>query len=170
MVYVIGHLGYMLVPGFGPYHHLAGQFEHDIQGGLFWKLVVATVEGAGAQKDIFPSLHTAAPTFFAIFSFMHRRTLPFRYTWPVVGFFATQIILATMFLRWHWLIDVVAGFTLATTAAFVSRKVVDWEWTRRARLGLPPALDALRWPGSSATDAHAASGARAENREENFPV
>jgi hypothetical protein len=160
MVYVFGHIGYMLVPGFGPYHHLAGQFEHDIEGGLFWKLVVATVEGAGAQKDIFPSLHTAAPTFFAIFSFMHRRTMPFRYTWPVITFFASQIILATMFLRWHWLIDVVAGLTLATTAAFVSRKVIDWEWSRRARLGLPPVFEARSWPGSR----------NAENTEEKSAV
>lgn len=160
MVYVLGHIGYMLVPGFGPYHHLAGQFEHPIQGGLFWKLVIATVEGAGAQKDIFPSLHTAAPTFFAIFSFMHRRTNPFRYTWPVIAFFATQIILATMFLRWHWLIDVVAGFTLATTAAFVSRRVIDWEWTRRARLGLPPVFEALSWPKSD--EKSCADGASAD--------
>lgn len=146
MVYVFGHIGYMLVPGYGPYRHLAGQFEHPIEGGLFWRLVIATVEAGGAQKDIFPSLHTAAPTFFALFSFMHRRSLPFRYTWPVVGFFATQIILATMFLRWHWLIDVFAGLTLATTAAFASRKIVDWESKRRARLGLPPVFEALSWP------------------------
>jgi len=149
IVYAVGHLGYMVVPGWGPYHHLAGSFEHPIEGGLFWRLVKATVDGAGAQKDIFPSLHTAAPTFFAIFSFMHRRSLPFKYTWPVIGFFATQIIGATMFLRWHWLIDVIAGLTVATTAAFVSRAVVDWEWKRRARLGLPPVLAALPWPKSS---------------------
>jgi hypothetical protein len=163
-VYVFGHIGYMLVPGFGPYHHLAGQFEHSIDGGLFWKLVIATVEGAGAQKDIFPSLHTAAPTFFAIFSFMHRRTMPFRYTWPVMTFFASQIILATMFLRWHWLIDVVAGFTLATTAAFVSRKVIDWEWTRRARLGLPTVFQPLSWPRSAAEPNETSDQTLEENR------
>ena len=148
MVYVIGHFGYMLVPGFGPYHHLAGQFEHPIEGGLFWKLVIATVEGAGAQKDIFPSLHTAAPTFFAIFSFMHRRKMPFGYTWPVMTFFASQFILASMFLRWHWLIDVIAGLTVATIAAFGGRALIDWEWKRRARLGLPLVLEALSWPRS----------------------
>jgi hypothetical protein len=159
MVYAVGHIGYMLVPGFGPYHHLAGQFEHPIEGGLFWKLVVATVEGAGAQKDIFPSLHTAAPTFFAIFSFMHRRTNPFRYTWPVMTFFASQIILATMFLRWHWLIDVVVGFSVAATAAFVSRRIIGWEWKRRARLGLPQVFEALSWPASRTAE-------NAENIEE----
>lgn len=148
MVFAFGHIGYMLVPGYGPYRHLAGHFEHPIEGGLFWRLVLTTVEAGGAQKDIFPSLHTAAPTFFAIFSFMHRRSLPFRYTWPIVGFCATQIIGATMFLRWHWLIDVCAGLTLATTAAFASRAIVRWEWKRRARLGLPPIFQALSWPKS----------------------
>jgi hypothetical protein len=148
MVYVIGHIGYMIVPGYGPYRHLAGQFDNELQGGLFLRLVIATVDAGGAQKDIFPSLHTAAPTFFAIFSYMHRRSLPFRYTWPIVTFFATQIILATMFLRWHWLIDVIAGLVLATGAAFASRAIVSWEWKRRARVGLPPVLEPLVWPKS----------------------
>jgi membrane-associated phospholipid phosphatase len=64
----------------------------------------------------------------------------------VMTFFASQIILATMFLRWHWLIDVVAGFTIATSAAFISRRAIGWEWKRRARLGLPPVFEALSWP------------------------
>ena len=158
-VFCCGHLGYIVVPGYGPYRHLAGQFDHALDGGLFWRLVLATVEAGGAQKDIFPSLHTAAPTFFAVFSFIHRRSLPFRYTWPIVGFAATQIIVATMFLRWHWVVDVIAGFALATTAALVSERIVRWEWARRARLGLHPVFEALAWPAPPVVEAK--SGPRA---------
>ena len=113
-VVVVGHILYMLVPGWGPYHYLAGQFEHPLEGGLFWRLVQATVAAGGAQKDIFPSLHTALPTYFAIYSYMHRRAFPFRFTWPFMAFACSQIILATMFLRWHYLIDIFAGLTVAT--------------------------------------------------------
>lgn len=139
-VFCIGHLGYLVVPGYGPYHFLDGQFTNALEGGLFYRLQHATVEAGGSQKDIFPSLHTAVPTFFTIFSFMHRRDWPFRYTWPIVGFFATQIILATMFLRWHWMIDIFAGLALAISSALASRKIVDWEWKRRAERGLSPAF------------------------------
>ena len=101
-------------------------------------ITAATVQGGGAQKDIFPSLHTALPTYFAIFSFMHRRALPFKYTWPLLAFASSQIILATMFLRWHYLIDIFAGLALATLAALVSHRIVTWEAAHRARRGVTP--------------------------------
>jgi hypothetical protein len=146
-VFCTGHLLYMLVPGWGPYHHLAGQFEHPLEGGMFWRLVRATVDAGGSQKDIFPSLHTATPTYFAIYSYIHRRALPFRFTWPFMAFAATQIIVATMFLRWHYLIDIIAGITLATTAALLSYKIVGWEAARRQRRGLPATFTSLDWHG-----------------------
>jgi membrane-associated phospholipid phosphatase len=145
LVFCTGHLVYMLVPGWGPYHHLADRFQHPLEGGLFWHLVRATVDGAGAQKDIFPSLHTAGPTFFAIFSFMHRKSFPYRYTWPFVAFAATQIIIATMFLRWHYVVDIAAGLTLATTAALSSYKLVQWDTRRREERGAPSIFNVLEW-------------------------
>jgi hypothetical protein len=132
MVFCTGHLLYMLVPGWGPYHHLAGQFEHPLEGGLFWRLVRATVDAGGSQKDIFPSLHTATPTYFAIYSYMHRRVLPFRLTWPFMAFAATQIIGATMFLRWHYVIDVFAGAALAFVAWEAADVVARWYEARQA--------------------------------------
>jgi hypothetical protein len=147
MVFCTGHILYMIVPGWGPYHHLAGQFVHPLEGGLFWRLVRATVDAGGSQKDIFPSLHTAAPTYFAIYSFIHRRAFPFRFTWPFMAFAATQIILATMFLRWHYLIDILAGITVATTAALLSYRIVTAETARREKAGLRPIFTALDWRG-----------------------
>jgi hypothetical protein len=151
IVVCLGHVGYMLVPGWGPYHALAGRFEHPLVGGFFWNLVKATVDAGGAQKDIFPSLHTALPTYFAIFSFMHRDTKPFRYTWPVLAFAATQIIIATMFLRWHYLVDIVAGLSLATAAALLSHRIIVWETDRREKLGLPPIYTIVAWPWTTNT-------------------
>ena len=145
-VFCAGHLIYMIVPGWGPYRHMATQFTHPLEGGLFWNLVRTTVEAGGAQKDIFPSLHTAAPTFFAIFSFIHRKSFPYKYTWPFIAFAATQIIIATMFLRWHYLIDIFAGLTLATVAGVGSWKVIQWETTRRDKRGAPPIFRILRHP------------------------
>ena len=111
-----------------------------------------TVDAGGAQKDIFPSLHTAVPTFIAIFSFRHRRLVPFKYSWPVMAFVATQIIIATLFLRWHYLVDVVAGLTLATTAAFLGPHIADWEAARRERMSVQPAWMPLAFPWSKPSD------------------
>ena len=132
IVFCTGHLVYMLVPGYGPYQFLAGRFQHELHGGLFWSWVQATVHAGGAQKDIFPSLHTAAPTFFALYSFRHRDRAPYKYTWPVVAFCASQIICATMFLRWHYLVDIFAGITLACIATYGGEALVKLDDRRRA--------------------------------------
>ncbi|MDH5491142.1 MAG: phosphatase PAP2 family protein, partial [Myxococcales bacterium] len=127
VVAALGHITYTLVPGVGP--HATLDFE-PLAGGFWWGLVEATVSSAGAQYDIFPSLHTAFPTFFAIHSFANRDQKPFRYVWPIIAFFAANTILATMFLRWHWFIDVIAGLCLAALARAIGAAVARHEAPR----------------------------------------
>ena len=134
LVFCTGHLIYMLVPGYGPYRFLGGTFQHELTGGPFWHAVQATVSAGGAQKDIFPSLHTACPTYFALFSYRHRKVLPYKYTWVVTAFCATQIIIATMFLRWHYLIDIFAGISVAIFAVTAGEALVVQDARRRERL------------------------------------
>jgi len=138
IVVCLGHTGYILVPGFGPYRAMPEMFKHELPSGFWMDLVWSTVRSGGAMKDIFPSLHTAGPCFIAMFSFRNRDRLPFRFTWPLLTFFAANIICATMFLRWHYVIDVFAGFALATVAALVAPPVTRWEVSRRRVQGLQP--------------------------------
>jgi membrane-associated phospholipid phosphatase len=140
-VFVVGHTTYMLVPGYGPLRAIAGEFQHRLPQGLWLNVVMDTVAEGGALKDIFPSLHTAAPTFIALFSFRNRAVAPYRYTWALVLFFCVNIIVATMFLRWHWIVDVVAGLALAITAQTLGVVVTRFELQRRSRQGLEPT-----WP------------------------
>jgi len=114
LVTAVGHFLYTIVPGAGPYATIA--FDQPLQGGFWWNQVELTVATAGAQLDIFPSLHTAWPAYFTLHAFAYRDTQPFRWAWPVLGFVAVNIIIATMFLRWHWFIDVAAGLLLAVAA------------------------------------------------------
>ncbi len=152
IIVCIGHTGYILVPGFGPYRAMPEMFKNELPSGLWMDLVWSTVRSGGAMKDIFPSLHTAGPCFIAMLSFRNRDRLPFRYTWPLLSFFAANIIGATMFLRWHYVIDVFAGFTLATVAALVAPRVTRWEVTRRLAQNLTPLV-----PLFGAHDAQGAS-------------
>jgi hypothetical protein len=140
-MFCVGHTLYALVPGYGPYRAIADEFQHELPSGMWLNVVMEAVAEGGAQKDIFPSLHTCAPTFIALYSFRHRALAPYRYTWPLVLFFAANIIVATMFLRWHWLIDVVAGLALAVTSQVLSVVVTEHELVRRARERLMPT-----WP------------------------
>jgi len=129
VIVCLGHMGYTLVPGLGPYATL--HFDAPLQGGMWWHMVEETVTGAGAMMDIFPSLHTALPTYFALHAFGHRDHPMFKWTWPVFAFFAANIIIATMFLRWHYGIDVIFGLLLAVTA----RRVAVWVGEQEALRG-----------------------------------
>lgn len=142
LVYCGGQLGYILVPAYGPVKFLADSFHAPIQGGYFWNLVWEAVQAGSAMKDVFPSLHTAGPTWFALFAFTRARTDP-RWRIPaiVTAFFAGNIIISTMLLRWHYAIDVVAGLALSFTVAYVTPRLIRWETGWRKGQGLVHAWD-----------------------------
>ena len=142
LVFSIGQLGYLAVPGFGPIRHLAHQFAGPVNGGLFWGLVTRTVSAGSAMKDIFPSLHTAVPTWFTSFAATQARR-DRRWLVPaiVTGFFAANIVFSTVFLRWHYLVDVFAGLTLGLGAGWLAPRLAAAEDRWRRRLGLPGAWE-----------------------------
>ncbi|MCA9673110.1 MAG: phosphatase PAP2 family protein [Myxococcales bacterium] len=121
VVSALGHIGYTLVPALGPY--ATASFDTPLSGGLWWSIVQSTVSSAGAQLDVFPSLHTAFPTYFALHAIAHRRR-----TWPIELFAAGNIIVSTMFLRWHYAVDVVFGLALALVARGVAKVAAKREW------------------------------------------
>ena len=133
LVMAIGHTSYTLVPGEGPFAHFPGIFQHDLNvGGFWWGQVSKAVSAAGAQYDIFPSLHTAFPSFFALHAFRHRKTVPYKYSWPVNAFVAGNIVIATLFLRWHYGFDVIMGLCLAFSAQRLAIAAYRGESQRRS--------------------------------------
>ncbi|MEM8607351.1 MAG: phosphatase PAP2 family protein [Myxococcota bacterium] len=129
VIVAAGHVLYTAIPGMGPFSTL--HFEEPLHGGYWWRQVQITVATAGAKLDIFPSLHTAFPVYFANYAFAYRSDKAFRWAWPVLAFIAVNIVFATMFLRWHWFIDVVAGIVLAV----VARRVSVWVTHRERHRG-----------------------------------
>jgi membrane-associated phospholipid phosphatase len=144
-VFTLGQAVYFLLPGYGPYHHLAAQFQHPLPGGFWMDMVLNTVQSGGAMLDIFPSLHTAGPLYIALFSVKHRALRPFRYTWPVALFFSLNIIGATLYLRWHYVIDVLAGAALAFAWLGLAPRLIARDQQRRQREPTAPA-----WPAPGA--------------------
>ena len=136
LVFGIGQLGYVVVPGYGPYLHLSSSFAAPLDGGFFWRLVQGAVQAGGAMKDIFPSLHTAVPTWLTAYAVQRARHDPrWRVAALITGLFAGNIVVSTMFLRWHYGVDVIAGLSLAALAAAVAPRLARWEERRRARFG-----------------------------------
>lgn len=133
-----GWFGYILLPGFGPYVHYASRLE-PLDGGTFLAMS-GTAYSWGALRDIFPSLHTAVMTFITIHAF--RRWSVHRLYKPVALlylFWTLQIVIATVFLRWHYTIDLVAGLALASAWGFASDRLARrWAEFRKANGELDP--------------------------------
>jgi membrane-associated phospholipid phosphatase len=116
IVISVGHIGYTWVPGLGPHAWPALTFKHALAGGVWWGRVRDAVSAAGAQLDIFPSLHTGLSMTVGLHVLRYRRQQPFTLVWPITTFFVANIIVATVFLRWHYGVDLIAGALLAICA------------------------------------------------------
>jgi hypothetical protein len=107
-VYAGGLIGYALFPAAGPYVAMAGEFHRPLDGGWLTQIHQAIVLRGTNGVDVFPSLHCGVTSFLLFFD---RRHAPRRYRWllaPVV-----VLWLSTIYLRYHYFVDVVAGFALS---------------------------------------------------------
>lgn len=158
LVFAIGQLGYMAVPAFGPVSYLATSFHGPLRGGFFWSCVLNTVHAGGAMKDVFPSLHTAVPTWFALFAAHQAKTSKrWRIGAIVTAVFAANIVVSTMLLRWHYAIDVVAGLALAIFAGVVAPRAVAREAKFRRANGFPEVFGEGGYEGNTAAVAERAA-------------
>ncbi|MBX3191272.1 MAG: hypothetical protein KF819_30015 [Labilithrix sp.] len=63
----------------------------------------------------------------------------------LTGHTTSQIVIATMFLRWHYLVDILAGFALAVSGLLGARALAPAEARSRAAFGCSPVWESL-WP------------------------
>jgi membrane-associated phospholipid phosphatase len=116
-LYSIGFLGYLLVPASGPYLAFARLYGVPLTGGWLTRANAAFVDIGGNKVDVFPSLHCAASAFVLAFDFRHSRGRFWLFLVPVVGLW-----FSTVYLRFHYLVDLVAGFALAAVALRVTAR------------------------------------------------
>ncbi|MDD9942658.1 MAG: phosphatase PAP2 family protein [Myxococcales bacterium] len=143
IILATGHITYTLVPGVGPFAHIPGAFAEPLPGGLWWGVVQSLVATAGALLDIFPSLHTAYPALFMLHAIRFRRAFPYRRIWIVTTFVAANMIVSTVFLRWHYAVDVLAGLALAVAAQAIGIATLRRDSNRRGQ----PLFERLRPAG-----------------------
>lgn len=118
VLYALSFLGYLFVPARGPVVGMASAFATPLNGGHFHELVVSSVASTGGPHGAFPSLHLGASLMLCLFDL--RRGDPLRglvYVPLVAG-----IALATLVLRYHYLVDLLMAVILALTSLAVARR------------------------------------------------
>jgi membrane-associated phospholipid phosphatase len=116
-IYGLGFLGYSFVPAAGPCHALVEQYSVPLTGGWITGWNAAVVARGSNGVDVFPSLHCAVSCFLLFFDRRHRPWRYRLYLLPCVGLW-----FSTLYLRYHYLVDVICGFALAAFALWLANR------------------------------------------------
>jgi hypothetical protein len=139
-IYGIGFLGYSLLPAAGPFVYIADQFTKPLDGWWMTKWNAAIVSAGSNKVDVFPSLHCAITGFLLFFD---RRHHPWRFKLCLVP--VACLWFSTIYLRYHYFIDMLCGFALAAFALWLANR-----HPQEARCDIPlPPTPVAATPGST---------------------
>ncbi|QRP62301.1 phosphatase PAP2 family protein [Rhodanobacter sp. FDAARGOS 1247] len=118
LMYLVGFAGYLLVPAGGPYMAFPEVFPYPVHGGAMTALLAGVVKAGITGMDVFPSLHSGIGVyvlgFFALGGYRRIALL----LAPII----LALVVATLYLRYHYGIDVLCGIALAAAVlAFIQR-------------------------------------------------
>jgi len=136
--FFLSYTGYVLFPGVGPRFtlHDFATLDQELPG-LWVTQALRTAINAGesippgaadplalAQRDVFPSGHTQM-TLITLF-LAWKYSIKSRY---VITVFGTLLIISTVYLRYHYVIDLIGGAAFAALALSTAPALVRW-WDR----------------------------------------
>lgn len=136
ITFYLGFIGYILVPAVGPQVILKEHYVDPLVGRYFYwhaKQVVLTLQDF--PRDCFPSLHTAISSVTLFFLLRNWRQIPLRLLIaPIWTILTVSLWVSTVYLRYHWVVDVFAGWALAALAS-AGGIYLQRRWPRRRTRG-----------------------------------
>ena len=159
VVTFFGLIGYLLVPAIGPLYTLRDQYTVPLSVPLdVVNRQIDFMDYARIKRDVFPSLHVGISFVVWLYAYRNSRRLFWILT-PLV----LSLFVSTVYLRYHYLIDVIAGLVLAPLCFLLSNWLFKkwgeirmsiplpaWVAERASRWGwLHPAPTAGEKPGGS---------------------
>jgi len=120
--YYICYIAYILMPAVGPRFTLASMQQIPLNGGIITNTIVDILNALeGNKRDCFPSGHTQIVLVSLWFAFKYRRPLFWIYL-PVI----IALIISTVYLRYHYVIDLIAGIAAAGINILLGQ--ILWSW------------------------------------------
>ncbi len=110
-LYALGYVGYTLLPAVGPLEEMGAR-----TGGWLTNVGGSFIAQRTNGVDVFPSIHMAASLYLLLFDWRHRRGHFWWVLAPAIGLW-----ISTVYLRYHYGIDLVAGIALALGCLWLAR-------------------------------------------------
>ena len=112
---LMGITSYILMPAIGPQNFFAAQYTHDLQGHAISRGVDYIIWIGRVDYDCFPSLHVGIPFLLSLYLYSYRNKMFV----PALVYVAFMCC-ATIYLRYHYVVDVIASFVYAPAAFWLN--------------------------------------------------
>jgi membrane-associated phospholipid phosphatase len=112
---LLGIASYLLVPAIGPESFFADQYTRELNGHTVIHSADYIMRAGRVGYDCFPSLHVGIPLLLSFYLYNHRRKLFI----PALAYVALMCC-ATIYLRYHYVVDVMASFLYAPVAYWLN--------------------------------------------------
>jgi len=124
--FYLSYLGYILMPALGPRFTIDHLHNAELKGFLVAEPIQKCLNYLeGIKRDAFPSGHSAVALVILYLAYRFRKGF-FWISLPIV----LALIFSTVYCRYHYVVDVIAGFGLTISTIILGEWYYEW-WSRR---------------------------------------
>ncbi|MGE4225424.1 MAG: phosphatase PAP2 family protein [Vicinamibacterales bacterium] len=135
LCFYTGYVLYVLFPAAPPrlYLESLGMFSVTLRGGPIANFQQALFEMMPNQaaRAAFPSLHSAVSLLSLAYAWRYCR-----WYFPILFVFVVGLLVSTVYLRHHWVVDLIAGALLVPWVLWLTPRFEGW-WRRRVQASSP---------------------------------
>jgi membrane-associated phospholipid phosphatase len=122
LCYYVSYAGYFTIPALGPRFAQASEYSVSLTTSRISRTISDTINTLEKTKlDVFPSGHTMIAVAVLLVA---RKRAPETFVYFLV--LASGLIISTVYCRYHYVIDIIAG----TALAFLTVPIGDWIYDR----------------------------------------
>ncbi len=123
--FYLSYLGYILMPALGPRFTISHLQTTELHGLFIAEPLQKLLNKLeGIKRDAFPSGHTAVALTVLYLAYRFKKRF-FRILLPIVA----ALIFSTVYCRYHYVVDIIAGFGLTLLTIFLGEWYYEW-WLR----------------------------------------
>lgn len=124
--FYLSYVGYIIWPALGPRFTLGHLQTQKLQGFFIAEPLQNLLNKLeGIKRDAFPSGHTGIALTVLYLAYRFNKRL-FRIFLPIVS----ALIFSAVYCRYHYVVDIIAGFGLAVVTIFFGERYYSW-WEKR---------------------------------------
>lgn len=120
--FYLSYLGYILMPALGPRFTISHLQTTELQGLFIAEPLQKLLNKLeGIKRDAFPSGHTAVAVTVLYLAYRFKK----RFFWILLPIVAA-LIFSTVYCRYHYVVDIIAGFGLTLLTIFLGEWYYGW--------------------------------------------